>query len=114
MALTIIEKFEKHSEVGFAVVLLTPDDEGGLKGTFPLKPRARQNVVFEHGYFCGRLGRSRVMALKKEQVETPSDFDGVLYTAVDQAGAWMTKLALELKTAGYNVDLNRLHGNFNS
>jgi predicted nucleotide-binding protein len=56
---TIIEKVEMHSDVGFAVVLLTPDDEGGKRGN-STRPRARQNVVLELGYFIGRLGRDRV------------------------------------------------------
>src|SRR5690606_12147790 len=47
---TIIEKVVAHSDVGFAVVLLTPDDEGCAKGGKP-EPRARQNVLLELGYF---------------------------------------------------------------
>ncbi|MCY3870191.1 MAG: nucleotide-binding protein [Gemmatimonadetes bacterium] len=105
---TIIEKFEQHAEVAFAIALLTPDDTGGLADKEqPHKPRARQNVIFEFGYFMGKLGRQRVCALKKENVETPSDYDGVLYIPFDESGAWRMKLVGELKTAGLDVDANR-------
>jgi predicted nucleotide-binding protein len=104
---TIIEKVERYAEVAFAVVLLTPDDVGGV-GSRPqeLKPRARQNVILELGYFLGRLGRSHVAALLKGNVENPSDYDGVLYVPMDTAGAWKLHLARELKSAGLNIDLN--------
>jgi predicted nucleotide-binding protein len=69
---TIIEKFEIHSVVSYAIVLLTADDEGGLRGTKELKPRARQNVILELGYFIGKLTRSRVCALRAPEVEEPS------------------------------------------
>jgi predicted nucleotide-binding protein len=104
---TIIEKFEQYSKVNFAIALLTPDDIGGSKETpKSLKPRTRQNVIFEFGYFLGKLGRNRACALKNKLVETPSDYDGVLYIPFDDAGAWKMKLVTELKTAGYNVDAN--------
>ena len=69
-------------------------------------PRARQNVLVELGYMAGKIGRDRVCALKKEDVELPSDFLGVLYIDIDNAGAWRLKVAKELKVAGLNVDLN--------
>lgn len=103
---TLIEKFEAHSEVGFAVVLLTPDDVGGPVGGNS-QSRARQNVILELGYFCGKLGRQRVCALKKGDVEVPSDFIGVVYETIDDAGAWKLKLARELKQAGYPIDMNK-------
>jgi Predicted nucleotide-binding protein containing TIR-like domain len=80
---TIIEKVEDHGAVGFAVVLLTPDDEGRAKGTDILHPRARQNVIAELGYFVARLGRDRVCALVRDSVEIPSDFSGVVYEKYD-------------------------------
>jgi predicted nucleotide-binding protein len=104
---TVIEKFEQCAEVGFAVVLLTPDDIGSLKDG-QLHPRARQNVIFELGYFIGRLGRERVVALHREGLELPSDYAGVIYTSVDAGGAWKFALARELKAAGMDVDLNRI------
>lgn len=104
---TIIEKFEGHADVAFAVVLLTPDDTGASK-TQPndQQPRARQNVVFELGYFIGKLGRSRVCALYKEGLELPSDYQGVLYVQMTADGGWRLHLAKELKAAGLDVDLN--------
>ena len=105
---TIIEKFEQHAQVGFAVALLTPDDVGALQeGTRNLKPRARQNVIFEFGYFIGRLGRNRVCALTKGSVEIPSDYDGVVYIPLDDTGGWRMELVKELKGAGIAVDANR-------
>lgn len=103
---TIIEKFEDYSDVGFAVVLLTPDDRGGADGAEP-RWRARQNVILELGYFLGRLGRKRVCALYRGDVEIPSDYSGVLYVPIDGAGGWRLQLARELKAAGLPVDMNR-------
>ncbi|MDE0111000.1 MAG: nucleotide-binding protein, partial [Albidovulum sp.] len=106
---TTIEKFEDHADVGFAVVLLTPDDAGALAGNGDdPKPRARQNVILELGFFLGKLGRERVCSLVKGDVETPSDYDGVVHTRFDNAGGWTLKLAQELKAAGFDVDVNRV------
>jgi predicted nucleotide-binding protein len=105
---TVIEKFEDYADVGFAVVLLTPDDRGGTTAE-PFdqqKHRARQNVVFELGYFIGRLGRNRVCALYRPGVEIPSDYSGVLYEELDEKGAWRLQLAKELRAAGLPVDMN--------
>lgn len=102
---TIIEKIEANSDIGYAVVLYTPCDIGARKVDNPdLKSRARQNVVFEHGYFIGRLGRSRVSALLVEGVEAPNDISGVVYIDLDTRGAWKIDLAKELIAAGYNID----------
>lgn len=104
---TIIEKVVAHSDVGFAVVLLTPDDEGCIKGGIP-EPRARQNVLLELGYFIGRLGRERVCALKSGDLEIPSDFAGVVWESMDKSGGWKQSLARELDAAGYRVDWNKI------
>jgi predicted nucleotide-binding protein len=105
---TIIEKFVDHADVGYALVLLTADDVGGPKRTDGdnMKSRARQNVVFELGYFTGRLGRERVCALYEGGVEIPSDYEGVVYVPLDEAGAWQFKVAKELKAAGFDTDMN--------
>jgi len=105
---TIIEKFERHSDVPFAVVLLTPDDVGRANDETDLQPRARQNVWFELGFFAGKLGRDHVCALHKGPLEIPSDIKGVIYTPMDEAGAWRYQLANELHAAGIAIDLNRL------
>jgi predicted nucleotide-binding protein len=105
---TVIEKFEHHADVRFAVVLLTPDDVGALATeASTLKPRARQNVVLELGYFLGSLRRSRVCALYRSGVEIPSDYP-VLYIELDEKGAWRTGLAQELSNAGLKINLEAL------
>lgn len=104
---TIIEKFEEHSRVGFAIALLTADDRGGLRSSKVLQARARQNVIFELGYFLGRIGRQRVAALYEEGVEIPSDYAGVVYIPLDPAGGWRITLAREMRDAGISVDLNK-------
>jgi predicted nucleotide-binding protein len=104
----LITKFrEEAAGVGFAVVLMTPDDLGKAEGATDLNPRARQNVVFELGFFIGKLGPERVAALVKGNIEIPSDFDGVVYISLDQAD-WPTKLGLELQEAGYKFDWNKV------
>ena len=105
---TVIEKFEAHSDVSFAVVLLTPDDMGAVVSSTRLAPRARQNVILELGYFIGKLGRSRVCALYVEGVEIPSDIHGVLYVPYDDSQGWRLKLASEIRSVGIAVDLNRI------
>lgn len=102
---TIIEKFEEYAkDVCFAVILLTADDkvEGGQLY------RARQNVVFEMGFFMGALGRERVMCMLQENVEKPGDIDGVVYTRIDKFGIWKYSLVKELKSCGYEVDANKV------
>ena len=106
--MTIPEKLTAYSSVGFAVVLLTPDDVGRAKKDTDDKDRARQNVILELGYFVGRLGRSRVCALRKGDVEIPSDYLGVVYTELDAAGGWKQSLAQELEAAGYDIDWNKV------
>ncbi|MGN4154481.1 TIR domain-containing protein [Burkholderia gladioli] len=104
---TVIEKVEAHGDVGFGVVLLTPDDLGRSVKEEELKPRARQNVLLELGYFIGRLGRARVCALKRGAVDIPSDFAGVVWENMDDGNGWKLALARELKAADYQVDLNK-------
>ncbi|MBU7573143.1 MAG: nucleotide-binding protein [Hydrogenophaga sp.] len=104
---TIIEKIEEHTNVGFALVLYTPCDSGGLVDDQP-KPRARQNVVFEHGYLISKLGRRNVCALVKGGTEVPNDISGVVYVPLDDHGAWHLAVAKELRNAGYDVDMNKV------
>lgn len=106
---TIIEKIEANTDVSFAVVLYTQCDLGRTKEAKveSEKYRARQNVVFEHGYLIGKLGRKRVCALVKGDVETPGDISGVVYISMDAAGAWKYELAKEMRAAGLSVDSNK-------
>lgn len=104
---TIIEKIERLSdEVGFGIVLYTACDIGG-KDTDSLQPRARQNVLLEHGYLMAKLGRENTLALKGS-IETPSDIQGLVYTTMDEHKAWQYKVVDELKASGYNVSKDRI------
>jgi predicted nucleotide-binding protein len=106
---TIIEKIEEYTNVKFGIVLYTPCDIGAKNDKKPLlKPRARQNVVFEHGFLIGKLGRSNVSAIVKESVEIPNDISGVVYTSMDTQGGWKISIARELKKSGYLVDMNKV------
>lgn len=104
---TIIEKLEHFTDVGFSIVLYTPDDVGeAIANQTNLKPRARQNVVFEHGLLIGKLGRERVFPLVTDQnVELPGDISGVVYLSDN---GWEFQLAKEIKALGYEIDFNKL------
>lgn len=109
---TIIEKFEHHPDVSYAIALLSPDDMGCLMSEQDsARPRARQNVIFEFGYFIGKMGRDRVCGLVKNtsdtQIEIPSDYSGVLYIDFDANGSWRLALVKELKAIGIEVDANK-------
>lgn len=108
--LTIIEKLEKLSDTDYAIVLYSPCDVGSKNVENPeLKFRARQNVVFEHGYLCAKLGRDRVAALVKDDVELPSDINGILFIPYKEKEAeWKNKIAKELSGVGYEVNIG--HG----
>ncbi len=92
---TIIEKFEQHANVDFAICIWSADDFGGATGKDP-QPRARQNVVLETGFFWGKLGRDRVIVVHEAGVEIPSDFQGMLY--IPFTGNWKDELRKEIKT----------------
>jgi predicted nucleotide-binding protein len=111
---TIIEKFEQHANVSFAVAIFSGDDLGTSKAEISesttieqsIHPRPRQNVVFEFGYFVGTLGRKNVVAIVETGVETMSDNSGVLYIPFDPEDGWRLRLVKELKAAGLDVDAN--------
>lgn len=102
---TIIEKFEDYSDVDGAICLFTSDDIGRAKKDAVDKPRARQNVVLETGYFMGKLGRKHIVILADDGIEMPSDLSGVVYT---NTANWQIDLLRELKAIGYAVDFNKL------
>ena len=100
-----IEKLEIEGDAAGAVCLFTADDEGRAQAEQSEKPRARQNVVFEAGYFIGRLGRENVAILVDKGIEIPSDLQGVVYTGTD---SWEFGLLKELKSMGYSIDFNKM------
>jgi predicted nucleotide-binding protein len=103
----LLTKFTEETEgARFAVVLMIPDDKGGLADAAETERqlRARQNVVFELGFFIGKLGSANVAALLKGNVEKPSDFDGIAYISLDPSAQWKTNLARELHHAKMPFD----------
>lgn len=102
---TIIEKFEANSNVGAAICLFTADDKGRSASNPSDNDRARQNVVFETGYFIGKLGRENIIIIAGSSVEMPSDLSGVVYT---NQSDWKTEVLKGLKAIGYDIDLNKL------
>lgn len=101
---TIIEKIESHGDVGFGIVLYTPCDVGNAIGKQEsLNSRARQNVVFEHGYLIGRIQRKNVCPIIKGDIELPGDISGVVY--VSSSSEWKISLYKELVASGYDVDI---------
>jgi predicted nucleotide-binding protein len=100
----LLTKFIDEADlVGFAVVIMTDDDAGKEKSSKELQPRARQNVVFELGYLIAHLGQERVCALVTPGLETPSDFDGIVYVKIDTDNRWKAELRRELVAAGMPV-----------
>ena len=111
---TIVEKLEKYSDVGYAFVILTPDDMGVFADEIMMdkllptimKPRARQNVVLEFGYFIGKLGRDRVCCLYKGEVVVPSDMHGIVYIPFKESvKECCDKIIKELKAVGYEIKI---------
>lgn len=105
---TIIEKLEAYSDVNVAIILFTQDDLGVVKEEKGNeKYRARQNVVFEAGYFMGYLGRENIIMIADENVEIPGDLSGMVYTTRD---SWEFEMLKELNAAGMKVNMNKLLG----
>ncbi|WP_045399127.1 TIR domain-containing protein [Vibrio campbellii] len=104
---TIIEKIERCGDADFAVVLYTPCDLGKHKNASELNGRARQNVVFEHGYFIARLGRQKVAAIVKQGVEIQNDIQGVVYIGAELD--WRTSLLKEFHQAKLNFNPSGLY-----
>lgn len=102
---TIIEKIEENSDVNGAICLFTSDDLGREKNESIDKSRARQNVVFETGYFVGKLGRKNVILISDGNIELPSDLQGVVYF---NKSDWKFQVLKELKAIGYYIDYNKL------
>jgi len=109
---TIVEKIEDYSDVSSAVVLLSPDDLAYARNAKPTNARfrARQNVIFELGFFIGKLGRRHVIAVHRvhENFEMPTDYEGVIFIPYDESGGWKLGLAKELQAIGFKFDAARL------
>lgn len=110
---TIIEKIEQHTNVGYGIVIYTPCDKGGKadQNINEYKLRARQNVLFEHGYLLAKLGRNRVSAVIKQGIEIPSDISGLVYIEHDNNNGWKLAIAKDLAIAGYSIDISLLLNN---
>lgn len=107
VGMTIIEKIEHYSnDADFALVLYTPCDlgRGVHESNVPPKNRARQNVIFEHGYLMAKLGRENVCSLVKGDIETPNDISGVIYVQIDEFGSWKNEVSKELIACGYAIN----------
>ena len=104
LGMTIIEKIEHYSnDADFAIILYNACDKGrGVhESNREPKNRARQNVVFEHGYLISKLGRENVCSLVKGEIETPNDMSGVVYVQLDPYEGWKRAVAKELQSCGY-------------
>lgn len=101
--MSIMEKIEYYSNVSYAIVLYTSCDEGRMKGDSDLKGRARQNVIFEHGYMVAKLGRNKVIALVESGVEIPGDLSGIVYISM-QDRDWELQVMRELESAGLTIN----------
>ena len=97
---TIIDKIKENSDVRCAIVLMTADDLGKAKNEESLNPRARQNVVFEAGYFLGKLGEEHVILLYDHGLEAPGDLSGCVYIEADPYGGWKEQVRTEFKAMG--------------
>lgn len=108
----IVERFADYADVGFAVVLLSPDDSVYAKDESPTKRklRPRQDVVFELGFLLGKLGKGNVLVFQREcaNFESPADFEGIKVTAFDDRDSWKLALICELTNSGYSVDADRI------
>lgn len=101
---SIIDKLEKNSDVRCAIVLMTADDEGKEKNEDTYKDRARQNVVFEAGYFIGKLKPENVILLYETGVDIPSDLGGCIYIEADKKGGWKELVRTEFNAMGIDYD----------
>jgi predicted nucleotide-binding protein len=107
-ARSIIERLGEFSDINFVIFLFTSDDFA-IPRDKPKEKQAHvsQNVIFEFGYFVGRLGPGKVCALYEEGLEIPSDYSGVVCIPMDFRGGWKLLIAKEIKQAGIEIDLNK-------
>lgn len=108
---TVIEKIERYGNVGYAFILLTPDEVAYLAHEDSLpdadrrkERRSRPNVMFEFGYFVGKIGRRRVCCVLTGNVKVPSDLKGLIYKPyVNNLDEVKYSITVDLKAAGYKL-----------
>ncbi len=107
---TVIEKFEDHSDVDFAIILLSPEDKfyTDLEDPTKIVTRSRQNVILELGYFFSKLGRDHIIVLHREDksFEFPSDIFGLIYQPYSRG--WENDVVDELQSFGFDIDKNKI------
>jgi len=72
---TVLEKLRQEAERCTSAVIVMTGDDADADG----KPRARENVLHEIGYFQGRFGLSAVCLLHEEGTSIPSNIHGLVY-----------------------------------
>ena len=108
----IFDRFADYADVGFALVLLSPDIYVYPKGEEATKRKRvpKQDVILLFGFLLGKLGKDRVLAFYRESPNFvfPIDFEGVKFAALDDRESWKRVLIRELVGCGYTVDTERL------
>jgi predicted nucleotide-binding protein len=106
--MNLIAELETNPEIVFAITLLTADDFGYPRGKpEEVKPRPKQNVIFDLGYLLGRMKQNLVCALYEEGLDLPSKYQGRVFIPYDADGLWRLLIARSMKLANVNVDLNK-------
>lgn len=105
----LFDRFEDHKNIGFAIVVLNPDDIGETKiERCELRHRVNQSLIFELGFLVGKLGWNRVCALYEEGIDIPASNEGIIYVQMDKEGKWKKTIAREIKTAELEVEADKI------
>jgi predicted nucleotide-binding protein len=105
----LVNSLEKNPDASFALVLLGHDDAVALRrSAADASAGVRSGIVFELGYFVGRLGLKRVCVLYTGGTETFVSDHGIQFLPIDSGNGWQLQLARHLKRAGIEIDLNKL------
>jgi predicted nucleotide-binding protein len=105
----LVTSLEKNPDASFALVLLNHDDAVALKrSAADASAGVRSGIVFQLGYFVGRLGLKRVCVLYTGGAETFVSDHGIQFLPMDNGNGWQLLLARHLKRAGIEIDLNKL------
>ena len=75
---TLLEELDSiHDKVDGALLVFSPESETQIRKQTKVIPNL--NVLFEFGYFYGKLGRDRVAMLKYGDFYLPSDLGGYVH-----------------------------------